>query len=740
MEKSKMLDRANSLLKEVFGYDEFRPLQAKIIDNVLRKNDTLVIMPTGSGKSLCYQIPALIFDGLTVVVSPLISLMKDQVEQLAALEVPAVYLNSSLSSDAYQHNFELVRQGNVRLLYVAPETLLTTRLHSLLASQTISCFTIDEAHCISEWGHDFRPEYRQLMDVRARYPDAVCMALTATATPRVQADIKSSLGFGASNEFLASFNRENLFLRVVEKSAGLQQTVEFLREFPEKSGIIYCFSRRQVEDLSDFLGSEGFSVRPYHAGMSDVERQRNQEAFIRDDVQIIVATVAFGMGINKPNVRFVVHFDLPKNIEGYYQQIGRAGRDGLRAECLLLFGYGDTAKIRFFIDQKQGQEQQVANTQLSAMVRFAESYLCRRQPLLSYFGEAYSRKNCGMCDNCLAGERKLEDITVPAQMFLSCVKRTRELFGANHVIDVLRGSESQRIFKFDHQHLSTYGIGKDYSKKQWLHLSRQFVQADLLVQDSQHGSLKLTEKAYDALHGKDTVMGAVAAAEPQLQIRDEDVPEYDTDLFNRLRKRRKMLADEEQVAPYVIFPDKSLVEMAIYFPHTKEHLLLMHGVGAAKLERYGAKFISDILGHCRLKNIEDRSYLKRGAPQQATRQGARTLSGGKRKFARIAEAFNAGKSLAQLCTEFGVQQRTVVSNLWRFVNEGGSLATDRLAALETSVNLPPHQKDAVATAFQRLGRNALKPVYQACDEVIDYDVLAVLRLVHDTNKSSKETR
>lgn len=342
-----MHQQAQTLLQEVFGYDSFRPLQHDIITNVLNKRDTLVVMPTGGGKSLCYQIPALLCDGVTIVVSPLISLMKDQVEQLHEVGAGAVFLNSSLSYDEYRRNVARIMRDEAKLLYVAPETLLMQKTLALLDAKTVTCLAIDEAHCISEWGHDFRPEYRQLVEVRSRFPDAVSMALTATATPRVQEDIKTSLHFESSNAFIASFNRPNLFLDMAAKTDPMLQTVEFVEQFPQQSGIIYCATRRQVDELAAILAGEGFSAKPYHAGLSDQERHRNQDAFIRDDVQIIVATIAFGMGIDKPNIRFIVHYDLPKNIESYYQQIGRAGRDGLRAHCLLLYSYSDIRTIKY---------------------------------------------------------------------------------------------------------------------------------------------------------------------------------------------------------------------------------------------------------------------------------------------------------------------------------------------------------------------------------------------------------
>lgn len=367
-----MIKKAEGILKKVFGYRSFRPLQKEVIENIIAKKDTLVIMPTGGGKSLTYQIPALLFDGITIVVSPLISLMKDQVEQLKELGVEAVFLNSSLSQLDYQYNVEQIKSGEVKLIYVAPETLLLDRTLELLEKLKVDCVTIDEAHCISEWGHDFRPVYREIATLKPKFPKAVFMALTATATPHVQDDIANNLKLKSSNRFVASFNRDNLFLQVVEKTFPLKQTLNFLDKHKNQSGIIYCFSRNQVNELCEELDERGFSVKPYHAGLSDKDRMRNQEKFIKDDVSIIVATVAFGMGINKPNVRFVIHYDLPKNIESYYQEIGRAGRDGLRADCLLLFGYGDIRKINYFIDMKEGKEKLVAKQHLDKLVRFTQ--------------------------------------------------------------------------------------------------------------------------------------------------------------------------------------------------------------------------------------------------------------------------------------------------------------------------------------------------------------------------------
>ncbi|MEE4262702.1 MAG: DNA helicase RecQ [Desulfobacteraceae bacterium] len=605
-----MIDQARSILKTVFGYDEFRPLQAEIITHVLGKNDGLVVMPTGGGKSLCYQIPALIFEGLTIVISPLISLMKDQVEQMIQSGVAAAVLNSSLPADEYRRNVRLVKQKKAKMLYLAPEALLKSRMLELLSGVDIECLAIDEAHCISQWGHDFRPEYRRLAEARDHFRAAACVALTATATPRVRGDIIASLNMDRGREFVASFNRENLFIHIHPKDNPVEQTIEFVRKFPDQSGIIYCFSRKQVEDLSAILAKEGFSVRPYHAGLSDQDRHRNQEAFIRDDVQIIVATIAFGMGIDKPNVRFVVHFDLPQNIEGYYQEIGRAGRDGLKSQCLLLFSYGDVQKIKYFIDQKNDHEKRVANIHLSALLRLAETEVCRRIPLLHYFGEDYTIDKCNMCDNCLSEKKELVDITLDAQKFLSCVKRTGETFGSNHLIDILRGSQAKRVLQFGHHKLSTYGIGDSYSKKQWQQLSRQFLHKGLMVQDMEFGSLKLTAKGWDVLKDNLKVWGILKQKEASAPTVKETVKlddlDHDRELFQILRKTRKELADEAGVPPFVIFADKTLVEMATYFPQSGDNFLDIHGIGKVKAEKFGTLFMRVIGDYCRDRQIQER--------------------------------------------------------------------------------------------------------------------------------------
>ncbi len=707
-----------SILKDTFGYDTFRPLQREVIENVLAGRDTLAIMPTGGGKSLCYQIPALLLDGLTVVISPLIALMKDQVEQLRASGVPAVVLNSSLSSSEYQQNMDLVRDGSAKLLYVAPETLLTGRIFTLLSQTKPALLTIDEAHCISEWGHDFRPEYRQLLDVRQRYPDAACLALTATATPRVRADIKSSLKFSGSNEFVASFNRENLYIEVAQKRDGIGQIVRFLEKRKDQSGIIYCFSRRQVDELAAYLESQGFSVRPYHAGLETARRKANQESFVRDDTQIIVATIAFGMGINKPNVRFVVHYDLPKSIEGYYQEIGRAGRDSLPAHCLLLYNYSDVAKLRYFINQKEDGERRVASQHLDAIVRFAEDEInCRRNPLLAYFGETYAAENCGNCDNCTADPVELTDITIPAQKFLSCVKRTGERFGAGHVTAVLRGSKNEKVLRNRHENLSTYGIGEELTHKQWMHLSRQLAQMGYLDQDGEYHTLSLTPKAIDALKDRTPIMGRLQEAErPRRDKARREKLDYDQALFAILRQKRKGLADDASVPPYVIFSDRTLVEMSAYYPQSLESLLKMSGVGQVKLNRYGEAFLGAIKTYCEEKGLQEKE-----------KEFYRERSDAGRRYMIVGEAYNAGESIQSLSKRYQVKTSTIVDHLARFATAGNPLKNG--GDLQSQTSLSSNQQEAAAQAFEKLGTVYLKPVFDKLNGEISYDELKIMRLI-----------
>ncbi|RNC84046.1 MAG: DNA helicase RecQ [Balneola sp.] len=723
-----MIHQAKSILKTTFGYDEFRLQQEAAITQVLNKKDALVIMPTGGGKSLCYQIPAMIFEGMTIVVSPLISLMKDQVEQLREYDIPAVYLNSSLRPEEYEYNVKRVLSGGIKLLYLAPETLMMDKTREMLNGLRIDCFTIDEAHCISEWGHDFRPEYRQLARIRKDFPEAVCIALTATATPRVQEDIKRSLNLTDSEAFISSFDRQNLFLKIADKKDPENQLLDFLYTRKNQSGIIYCFSRRQVDDLTYLLEQEGYDVKPYHAGLSARDRSINQRAFIRDDARIIVATIAFGMGINKPNVRYVVHFDMPQNIESYYQQIGRAGRDGLRSDCILLFGYADTQKIKYFINQKQGNEKEVAEGHLNDLIKFLEATTCRRQPLLSYFGEEYVKEECGMCDNCLSVDDDVEDMTIQAQKFMSCMIRSGEQFGAGHVIDVLRGSKAQKVLEHEHDQLPTYGIGNEWSKDQWTQLSRMLIRQNY-ISKGEYGSLQVEERGHSVLRGDENVFGILdrtsTAIDGETVIRTSSDVEnnYNEELFELLRIKRKELADADDVPPYAIFPDTTLIEMSYYYPQNKDALEALYGVGSVKKEKFGDAFIGVIKTFTAEHDIMERqkTLLKKVRKTVSTQ-----------KHEQVGEAFNEGQSIKLLAEEHGVKEVTILTHLKKYLDEDNIL---RLDGLLEACNLSDRQRDQIIKAMDKKGPLMLRPVYEELNKQIGYDQLRIMQLYYLANAS-----
>jgi ATP-dependent DNA helicase RecQ len=583
-------------LRTVFGFQTFRPNQEDIVRNVLAGRDVFAVMPTGGGKSLCYQLPAKMREGTAVVISPLISLMKDQVDAARENGIPAAFINSSMTAEEMSAVYRTLTQKTVKLLYIAPERFAMPHFLETLKTFPVSLFAIDEAHCISEWGHDFRPDYLSLSLIPNEFPDVPVAAFTATATHKVQEDIINRIGLRCPYIVRASFNRENLFYEVKPKAKLRSQLLQFLREHRGESGIIYRTTRDSVTETAGFLASGGIKALPYHAGLSSEERNGNQGAFNRDEVQVIVATIAFGMGIDKSNVRFVLHADLPKNLESYYQETGRAGRDGEPAHCLLLFSRGDIPKIRYFIDRMEdGNERSVAIEKLNQVVEYASHNVCRRRQLLGFFGENYPADNCGCCDIC-TGSVEQVDITVEAQILMSAISRTNQRFGSGHIVDIVTGADTKRLRELGHDRIKTYGAGKGRDKKHWRFLVDELLAQEMLRREGHpYPVLKLTGKGTDVLYGKMEAR-ALRRLEPVKTKEEKTVGSgpYNQDLFGRLRRLRKEMAEENRVPPYVIFSDKTLREMSRRYPSTLPDMRGISGVGDAKLQRYGERFILEI--------------------------------------------------------------------------------------------------------------------------------------------------
>ncbi|OFU95781.1 ATP-dependent DNA helicase RecQ [Morganella sp. HMSC11D09] len=593
------LPDADAILRQVFGYQQFRAGQSDIIDTVTGGRDCLVVMPTGGGKSLCYQIPALMLPGLTVVVSPLISLMKDQVDQLRLLGVEAGYLNSAQTAQEQQKVLEGCHNNRIKLLYVAPERLLMSSFIRQLQQWQPSLLAVDEAHCISQWGHDFRPEYCAIGELRQHLPGVPVIALTATADNTTRSDICSRLRLSDPLIHISSFDRPNIRYTLVEKYKAFDQLWMFVRGQKGQCGIIYCNSRNKVEDVAARLQKRGLSVAAYHAGLDNSQREWVQDAFLKDNLQVVVATVAFGMGINKSNVRFVAHFDIPRNIESYYQETGRAGRDGVSAEAVLFYDPADMAWLRRCLDEKPaGPQKDIEQHKLNAMGAFAQAQTCRRLVLLNYFGEN-RQTPCGNCDICLDPPKQYDGL-VEAQQALSCIYRAGQRFGLGYIVDVLRGSNNQRIREYGHDKLAVYGIGKDKSQEHWVSLLRQLILLGLITQNiANYSALQLTESARPVLRGEVPLQLAV----PRIQnIKPRQTARsyggnYDKKLFAKLRKLRKSIADEENIPPFVVFNDATLIEMAEQCPVRANDLLLINGVGERKLERFGDAFMALIREH-----------------------------------------------------------------------------------------------------------------------------------------------
>ncbi|WP_051118217.1 ATP-dependent DNA helicase RecQ [Vibrio campbellii] len=588
------------VLEDVFGYQEFRDGQQLVIDAAVEGRDSLVILPTGGGKSLCYQIPALVRSGITLVISPLISLMKDQVDQLKANGVAAECINSTMPREELLSVYNRMYTGHIKLVYVSPERVLMRDFIERLENLPLSMIAVDEAHCISQWGHDFRPEYAALGQLKQQFSHVPFMALTATADDATRRDILERLQLNNPEVYLGSFDRPNIRYNLVEKHKPVSQIVRYLETQKGNCGIIYCGSRKKVEMVTEKLCNNHIRAAGYHAGMDADERAYVQEAFQRDDIQIVVATVAFGMGINKPNVRFVVHFDIPRNIESYYQETGRAGRDGLPAEAMMLYDPADISWLRRMLDEKDdGPQKQVETHKLNAMSAFAEAQTCRRQVLLNYFGE-YREKPCGNCDICLDPPKHF-DATEEARKALSCVYRVNQSFGMGYVVEVLRGMQNIRVRENGHDKISTYAIGRDHSHDYWVSIFRQLIHKGLLFQNiTRNSTLQLTEEARPLLRGDVTLELAVPRLDTAARAAKSDKltsKNYDKKLFAKLRKLRKSIADEDGLPPYVVFSDATLIDMAEILPTSYGEMLAVSGVGQRKLEKYADPFLDLIQEH-----------------------------------------------------------------------------------------------------------------------------------------------
>lgn len=703
-------------LKHFFGYDSFRPGQQEIVEAALQQRDMMIVMPTGGGKSLCFQLPALLKPGLTVVVSPLIALMQDQVEALQDNGIGATFLNSTLSSQETRSRETAILEGKIKLLYVAPERLLGERflpfLDIVANKLGISAFAIDEAHCVSEWGHDFRPEYRQMQRVRDRYPDIPIMGLTATATERVRQDIIQQLTLRNPYIHVASFNRPNLYYEVRPKTK--HSFAEVLQIIQKKggSGIIYCLSRKKVDEVAYKLQQSGIQALPYHAGMNDVDRATNQTRFIRDDVQVMVATVAFGMGINKPDVRFVIHHDLPKNLEGYYQESGRAGRDNEPSHCTLFFGFGDVKTIEYIIEQKPDeQEQRIARQQLRRVINYAESSECRRTVQLNYFGDSFPG-NCGNCDNC-CNKKPVEDWTIEAMKFLSCIARCQEKFGMNHIIDVLRGSKNQKILQYQHQQLSTYGIGKDKSPEDWKRLSRSLINQGLLDEKTDgFPILKLNEKSWEIMKRQRTVEIAI---EPQREVQGKvrSLAVEVEGLFTILRTLRKQIADEQFVPPYVVFADKSLRDMAEKRPQNLKEFEDVYGVGSNKRDKYGKVFLEAIRTFCQ----------EQGLPTGAASSDVANLP----NLSNVAsysqmqtwELYRQGLTVQGIANARGMSPNTISGHLIELMEMGREVDINLLVESE--------RQQAIVYAIEVMGDEKLRAIYEFLEERYTFEEIKFVR-------------
>lgn len=705
------------LLKSHFGFDEFRPRQKEIVASVLSKTDTLVLMPTGGGKSLCYQLPALCFDGLTLVISPLISLMKDQVDALKANGIAAEFISSGLAPSEITRVQAQAKRGPLKLLYVAPERLAMSGFRGFLRTLNINLIAIDEAHCISEWGHEFRPDYRNLKLLRGDFPNVPVIALTATATERVRQDIIDQLGLAKGKSYVSSFNRPNLSYEVRPKKDALNLLLSLLEKHRGEPTIIYRFSRKDTEELAAELSERGFKALPYHAGLDASIRSAHQEQFSRDQASIIVATIAFGMGIDKPDIRLVVHYDLPKSLEGYYQETGRAGRDGLPSECVLFYSYGDKTKHDYFINQiEDAANRENSQQKLAQMVEFCRLQSCRRRFLLEYFGEAWEEESCGGCDVCVAPKEEF-DATEISQKVLSAVIRTGERFGMSRVSNVLRGSKAKRVRDLEHDKLSVYGIARDVTDSELKHIMGLLLDRGLLAKNgNEYPTIEVTSAGRNFLRNRETLTLERLKQDDNVEIAsNSSTTEYDRELFERLRILRKGLADERSVPPFVIFGDVTLRLMATYFPQSEESLSRISGVGAAKLKQFGPDFLAEIQRYAGENGLAERTMpSSRRERNASTRRGGATLDETKNLFLQKL-------SVREVAAERGLTEGTIINHLERLVMAGEELDIGYLLP-------PPERCNKIQDAFRQSGEQFLAPVHDLLGDGFSYEEIRLVRL------------
>lgn len=703
-------------LKSVFGFSGFRPHQEEIVRALLDRRDLFAVMPTGAGKSLCYQLPAMQLPGVCLVVSPLISLMKDQVDAACAIGLKAAFLNSSQSGPEQVAVAKALKAGELDLLYVSPERFAMDSFSRLLQLIPLAFVAVDEAHCISEWGHDFRPDYLQLSKIVMLFPDCPVAAFTATATPQVEADIIAKLGLRQPHRLRASFNRANLFYEVLPKTDPIRQLVAFVKSRPGQQGIIYRMTRKSVEETAAVLAANGIRALPYHAGLEDAVRAKHQEAFNRDETDVVVATIAFGMGIDKSNVRYVVHGDLPKNIESYYQETGRAGRDGDPAHCLLLFGYGDAPRIQYFIDQiTDAPAQKHARACLNEMVRYGETHVCRRKQLLAYFNEQYPHENCGTCDVCTRN-RELIDVSTEAQMLLSAMVRTGNRFGANHIVDIVTGANTQKIRQYGHDQVKTYGVGKDRGRRFLQTVLRNLeLQGFVARSGDRYPVLAVTTSAGALLDGETRfhMIKPDEAVVFEKSRASADAAPCHMPLFEALRVLRKQLAEQQGVPPFVVFSDRTLREMSARLPANPVEMQAVGGVGAHKMTQYGQAFLDEI-ARFREAHPDVEPLLKDEVVVPAPKPSGRgeTLN-------MTAALLDEGLGIEQIAEKRGLAATTIMGHIEQLAENGHAVDIDRLVDTE--------KLEPVAAVLRQQETAELKPVFEHFNGEIDYGTIRLAR-------------